>query len=359
MKNCKILFILLIFALPDLCGGGNPMTTSMLPQDGDKVTKKHCEYLEVSSENDFWDFSNAVATGREHDLTWFNFGDTLLVRSERGTQLTYQISGDSIFWSAFESPLMEARERGVGLVLPKLQAGDSVVCCFKFDGAYCRENKLKTEGVITFMKSSPGILVLPDDTVRNAYVVSQVSEGIFKVVAQRDSQTVTIDSLQQKTIVDRWYSPRYANELAENIVDLYYSNGSLVKKASGTFICPPAVQEYALGAKKNKERKPGNGSSEDSNRGIGESISLNDNIHIAVGDDRIDVTIDGSHDTGGDARAILSDQLGRVWNSTSGKYGADGTCYMSFETGTLPPGYYILSVTAGEETFVHKFNIKQ
>lgn len=342
-----------------ICVGGNPMSTSMLPQDGDKVTKKHCEYLEVSPENNFWDFSNAVATGREHDLTWFNFGDTLLVRSERGTQLTYQISGDSIFWSAFESPLMEVRERSVGLVLPKLQAGDSVVCFFKFDGAYCRENKLKTEGVITFMKSSPGILVLPDDTVRNAYVVSQVSEGTFKVVAERDSLSVTVDSLQHKTIVDRWYSPQYDCELVENIIDLYYSDGLLVKKSSGTFICPPAVQEYALGAKKNKERKHDNGSNKDFNGSSGESISLNDNIHIAVGDDRIDVTIDGSHDTGGDARAILSDQLGRVWNSTSGKYGADGTCCMSFETGTLSPGYYILSVTAGEETFVHKFNIKQ
>lgn len=87
------------------------------PRSGDMVTKQHYEFVEMAADTTLWDFSQAIETGKSHDMRWLTLGDTVLVRFERGAQSTFTVHGDSLLWRSHESPLIGMRDSIAPLVL--------------------------------------------------------------------------------------------------------------------------------------------------------------------------------------------------------------------------------------------------
>lgn len=87
------------------------------PRSGDMVTKQHYEFVEMAADTTLWDFSQAIETGKSHDMRWLTLGDTVLVRFERGAHSTYTVHGDSLLWRSQESPLIGMRDSIAPLVL--------------------------------------------------------------------------------------------------------------------------------------------------------------------------------------------------------------------------------------------------
>ena len=86
LQKISIFYLVAFFALLSSIGniwsGENSLAKSThWPSDGDRVEKKHYEYLGVVNDSLLtWDFSNAVETGTSHSMQWINIGDSVLVK---------------------------------------------------------------------------------------------------------------------------------------------------------------------------------------------------------------------------------------------------------------------------------------
>lgn len=102
---CFNLVAIFTISVGNILAGENLFTKSVhWPSDGDKVLKKHYEYIERDNDTlSIWDFGGAAETGKSHIMQWINIGDTILVKKEEGTQLTYNVRGGQRIFPAHTS----------------------------------------------------------------------------------------------------------------------------------------------------------------------------------------------------------------------------------------------------------------
>lgn len=329
------------------------------PRNGDRVTKQRYEYVEVTPDTSVWDFSHAIATGVSHEMSWRVLGDTVLVRVERGAQSTYTIHGDSLVWRSHESPLIGLRDSVAPLVLCGAlpAAGDSIVSPYYFGGLYSGANAVAFKGTHTTRTVARGTLILPDDTIAGAVLVREIADGVMKASAQPRMAPIRAGAeglLRHTVVTDRWYSPSCRYEVAENLASVYSHNGRVLQEQRATFLCSPGVQEVALGMFQAPPTQPAHAGR---SRLVGSPLS--ERVSIAAGDGGVEVMVNAgcAGAAEGDVSVILSDTGGRVWASRSGSAAAGGWS-TRISTSSLPPGGYILHVSAGEESASEKIQIK-
>lgn len=327
------------------------------PRSGDMVTKQHYEFVEMAADTTLWDFSQAIETGKSHDMRWLTLGDTVLVRFERGAQSTYTVHGDSLLWRSQESPLIGMRDSIAPLVLyggfPAI--GDSLCSPCYFSGKYCGNNAVAFKGMHMTKTMAVGTLVLPGDTIHDAILVREVTDGVMKTSAHAMERAITDENglLRHTVVTDRWYAPDCRYEIAENVSSIYRAEGRTVQEENATFLCSRDAQQMALGKieiplnaplqAKNK-RNGGNGDN---------GLTLSDRVSIHVTEGEISVTVSG--DSCGTTAAnavtvILSDISGRVWASQAGS--AESGCFSTnINTSSLPSGNYVLYINTGNESY--------
>ena len=337
------------------------------PENGDKVTKSHYEYIDIPQDTLIWDFSKAVQTGLSHEMSWINIGDSLLLKKECGSQLTYIAHDDSIFLYSYENRLLSLRDSSA-VAIP-LNGGNCSFMPYKLCGLYCNNNYVSCIGTISTMISKYGTLILPNDTINNVIRVTFMINDTLNVSKDNfiDCEPVNYRTLNHKVIVERWYSSEYKYELAENISNIYQNTGISIKEISSTYLCPPDEQVYSLDPKstlkkssENTQRKKLN---KDENNSIHKTTNLKDIISIDCDQNNIKVYIDKFNNFCSNANTeyymsgVLIDNLGRIWKTLT---------YLSFINDTelqvsckdIPPGNYLFCISIGNETITRKIILK-
>jgi len=360
MPNPTYLFVCIIMMT---CVQSSIAQTSSIhwPQDGDRVVKAQYVFVAAEADSAVWDFSHAIETGHEHTMQWLNLGDTVLVRIERGNQYTYQMRGDTLLWLGYENPLLGMRDSISPVAwLPTMAIGDSVATLYYFHGKYSGNHAVDMAGTHTVQLMRQGTLILPNDTIADALLVREVTDGKVRVSPELTDAPISAvqDSLLRHVeMTDRWFSPKHRYPVAENVSSTFYAQGELRQQTRATYLCTPDVQELALGdvvqPRHNAPRHsndPATGYADNS----GNVPPLGERLTVNVGDGQVAVCVSGSEGT--DVTAVLSDIQGRVWSTTGGNV-QGGAWQGVISTSQLPTGNYLLHVASDNDTETKRVTI--
>lgn len=332
------------------------------PQDGDRVVKTHYEFVTVDTDSAVWDFSHAIETGHEHTMQWLNMGDTVLVRIERGNQYTYRTQADTLLWLGYENPLLGMRDSIAPIaMLPTMQPGDSVASPCYFKGKYSGNHAVDMTGTHTVQLMRQGTLILPNDTITDAMLVREVTDGKVRVSPELTDAPISSDNdslLRHVEATDRWYSPSHRYPVAENVTGTFYVQGELRQQTRATYLCTPDVQELALGdvvqPRQNAPHRT-NGPAKGYADHSGNIPPLGERLTVSTGNGQVAVCVSVSDST--DVTAVLSDIQGRVW-STTGGCTQGGSWQGVINTSQLPTGSYLLHVANGAEIHVERVVVR-
>ena len=322
------------------------------PHHGDKVMKTHYEYVDVPSDTTLWDFSHAIETGDRHEMRWINLGDSLLVKIEQGVQSVYQLHDDILCWNGFENALLCVRDSIAPVdAFNALINGCGVSSPLYFHGSYSGNHAIDMIGNYSVALSENGKLILPNDTVDNAFCVTATRSCLERVSEHQKEIPISeaADTLiREIEVVKRWYSPLYRYPLAENVSCSYYSNQVLLQQSEVTYLCSPEEQEYSLGLLANPESLLRKGIEQGSNgtlAGTSGLSNLADHVSISQSGNQIDVMINQSGTDNKEFVVLLCDVQGHVFQSS--KQRASGI--ISFNKGNLNAGVYIIEVANGND----------
>ena len=365
MKTSYLKNLCLIISITAVSAFADTNSSIHWPHHGDRVTKTHYEYIEVPSDTTIWDFSHAIETGDCHEMRWINLGDTLLLKIEQGVQSVYQLHGEILYWNGFENALLCVRDSIAPVdALNVLINGCGVSSPFYFHGSYSGNHAVDMIGNYSVALSENGKLILPNDTVDNAFCVTATRSCLERVSEHKKENPINEDAdtlLREIEVVKRWYSPLYRYPLAENVSCSYYSNQVLLQQSEVTYLCCPEEQEYSLGMLCDPETYLRNALGYDtdsdlnsnSNYGIlGTNSSLADLVSVMQEQDNIIISINGGKgdsngSDGGSDRfmVLLCDVHGRVFH-----YGTiDGRGSISINTGCLLSGVYLIAIASGDK----------
>ena len=364
------LFAIFFFFIGCMWAGENHFTKSIhWPSDGDKVSKKRYEYIELVNDTlSIWDFSKAIKTSESHSMQWINVGDSILVKKEMGTQLTYNVDNNELILKSYENPLLELNDSIPLLLNIKRGVKQCTSVPFSFQGAYCGNNYVSYKGVLYTDISEEGVLILPNDTIEDAVRITQKLDGVMLVSDNKrldlknDSNGVDY-GLTHVVVIDKWYSPSFKYELVENLSDLYYFNNEVVRESYATFMCPPEDQVSCLNMAPGpnrpvKTRSTRKGKCHD-NGSDGQMNNFDNSVTVIFKDGVISVKIiDYSNDNVENASGVLCDQLGRVWKTFSEINFADDEWQTPIYTSKLPQGNYVLYLSVGKTRISKKLVIQ-
>ncbi len=369
ISDCS-LFAIFFFFIGCMWAGENHFTKSIhWPSDGDKVSKKHYEYIKpVNDSLSVWDFSKAIETGKSHSMQWINVGDSILVKKEMGAQLTYNVENTEITLKSYETPLLKLNDSIPLSLNIKRGAKQCQSVPFSLQGAYCDNNYVSYNGLLYTDISDRGILILPNDTIEDAVRVTQKLEGDMfvsdnKRLDLKNGSNGVDNGLTHVVVIDKWYSPSFKYELVENLSDLYYFNNEVVRESYATFMCPPEDQVSCLNMAPGpncpvKTRSTRKGKCHD-NDSDGQMNNFDNSVTVIFKDGVIYVKIiDYSNDNVEHASGVLCDQLGRVWKTFSEINFADGEWQTPIYTSELQQGNYVLYLSVGKARISKKLVIQ-
>lgn len=362
MNYSKLKFFFL-FSLASLCAAAGVTKAVHIPRDGDAVDFQRCEVLNPGSSgvDAVWDFSEAVPVGESHRVKYLSVGDSLLIRTENAAMHTFLLKGDSVLWTGCENRLSALTDSIAPLhMLLPMEYGDSITTPLYMVGNYCGNNALTMLGSHTVHIDGKGTLILSGDTIKNVMRMHVLTTAKVKVAKDNMRQSLTADS---DSLIDKveekylWFSDNYRFPLAE----VRLSNigvGTLEESCSAvSYICPPAVQDYALGTNFSPLVNSPSADSNTGNVDTGNEVTIIQNLMVNTGNGFMDVSfIPGAS---GMVSLVLTDVYGRVFASIPKKAAQSGVAYSDrVDVSRLPSGSYVLYVNVANETQNRKFTIK-
>lgn len=311
-----------------------------------------------------WDLSRAVV---EDDCRqrWRNFGDSVLVRIENGTQIFFEVKSDSLFLSCIENPLYKLQDSIATYIahLPLSFCGN-VASKYSLKGVYCGSNALAVAGDYNRLSTMTGTLLLPNDTISNVLLSSENIEGRISVSKdlQYASTNVTCDSVLIFTrIAYKWWHNDFCHPLARLEITKYLAQGKLISESSVAYICPPAVQEYAhisLSSLPSEHPKYYKGK-KTSNR-VENDTNVKDatpsNLEYDFNEETIIIKHQDFNPLSGnnDFELIVADIQGRTYACGLNRFNNA----VQINTSALPSGDYLLYVKQGDFQETKRFHIK-
>ena len=362
MNYLKHKFVLL-FSLASLFAAAGVTKAVHIPRNGDEVDMQRCEVLNPGSSgvDAVWDFSEAVPVGESHRVKYLSFGDSLLVRTENATMHTFLIKGDSVLWKGCENRLSALTDSIAPLqMLLPMEYGDSITTPLYMVGNYCAHNALTMLGYHTVHIDGKGILILPSETVKNVVRMHVLTTAKVKVAKDNRRQSLTADS---DSLIDKveekylWFSDNYRFPLAEVRLSTIGVGTPEESCSAVSYICPPAVQDYALGTNFSPLANSPSADSNTGNEENGNEVTIIQNLELNTGNGFVDVSfIPGAS---GMVSLVLTDVYGRVFASIPKKAAQSGVAYSDrVDVSRLPSGSYVLYVNVANETQNRKFTIK-
>lgn len=334
-----------------------------IPRNGDCVDRWRCETLNPGGSGDsaVWDFSGATVVDENQRVRYIVLGDSLLVRYEGATMNTFLLKADSVLWKKRENRLsfMADSIAPLQMLLPMTYA-DSITTPFYMTGNYCGNNALTMAGYQTCHVDGRGTLILPGDTIADVLRLHIASRAKVRVSSGLDAQPLhaASDSVMDKNDdTYLWYSGSYRYPLAEVRMTNVSASDGTSHHSEASFLCPPSVQDYALGtnaggkAQKQRSRKNSENSHDGSANSVIENLTLSHQGH--------DVEVSFMPGADGEASMVMTDIVGRVFSSMPKKTVSKGVPFTErIAVGQLPSGTYLLHVEMAGHTLNRKFTIQ-
>lgn len=328
-----------------------------IPRNGDHIDRWRCEMLNPGSAGDsaVWDFSHVTVLDENQGLRYIVLGDTLLVRCEGGTMNTFLLKDDSVLWKKSENRLSFFADSIAPLqMLLPMEYADSITTPFYMTGNYCGNYALAMAGHRTVHVDGRGTLILPADTIDDVLRMHIRSEARVSVSNNLDVRPLytASDSIMDKTEdFFLWYAPMYRFPLAEVRMSIVEASDGTCQSSGVSFLCPPLVQDYALGTHSMKVKRD-----DDDNNHHRSAAMIND-LQDSYTDGSVTVTFTPGSNTC--VSMVVTDVVGRVFVSLPKKNVATGVPFVDCIDGSiLPSGVYLLHVEAAGEAQNRKFTIK-
>ena len=362
MKNI-ILFVLGIFCLAP--ARGQLRSELNLPRVGDELVKEQVIFCDASEagENRTWDFGNVRLTNDAYIVHYFTRNDWKIIGAEKGKLSFLLIDGDSLLTSGYETPVDLVKYRRQGLLL-RFPLAYGAASQGQFEGRGKHHDRLESvvSGEIHTTADATGSLILPGndtlnsvirvhirkiDHARYAPISSDFSidrpadENLFSAV---DPEIITTDTYQ-------WYEEGYRYPVFETIETCRGDSIEKIPLSKSAYFYHPAEQAYLPEDTANQvvlERKQAARKAKMLEK---ESAFLSFGCFPNPVKDHLEIEI-----TLRKAVAVeinISDMHGKLYAHLQLKNHA--TWYEEkIEMQAYPPGYYIVKISAGNETVSEK-----
>ena len=375
-------FILLIIIVANLMGFEGKLWAFVLPQDREEISRQVVDFgslgdFEVVSDSAVvWDFSHCSVSSDCRICKWRNFGDSVLVRIENGSQWIYRVRHDSIFLESHENKLMSLSDSISPLVgYGSLSLSDGISSPFHFKGKYSGENALTLVGQYSVEAHTYGTLILPDDTLYNVLLTRHINDGILTVSDSHNNKEIDSEDdnlLQRRHETLRWWSENFRHPLLESQIVTYFNGSQLIDKQATALLYSPDAQEYASANTMtpnsqplpNRQRQKTSATSSTSREGFSSldnpiSVIIDNGVaHVNVNISNLSLVKSGSLNSS-EISIVLCDLQGRVYaRGNINKAGNYGTITKDINVSGLPSGEYILHVRAGEYKDNTRLHIK-
>lgn len=330
---------------------------NVLPRNGDRVDLQRVETIGVGDHGQgvVWDMSHAVVVEDGCPMRFFNSGDSVVAWVMGKRQQVFEVRCDSVLLRSEETALYNLADSTPSLMmLFPLSYGDSVCSPAYYRGKYSGSNALSVAGDYSTVVDGEGTLILPDDTINTVLRVHECLDarlGLSTSSKEMPSNADYGEGLRYVRDVYCWYSSDFRYPLAHVTRQRFYKASDQIKTDEVSYLCPPAIQLYALGDFREPKHKQTSSSSHAKNTETTSDERMfadkTSSVNVKVAESDIEVIITG----GGKTAVTICDLHGRVYFSESDK------AVYNIDTSSLPHGLYLLNVNDGKSVRTERISI--
>ncbi len=297
---------------------------------------------------ELWDFSGAAYSGKEITVRLKNWGDTVISAILPGVRHDFHISGDTVFITCSESRFTRINYHGA---IEHTLSGSTISRQFGVSGRAFSCDSLYGYGRCIAGAVGRGTLVMHmGDTIADVVL----HRTILHYNVATDRTHADNDSLVTKRTVTRysWISPGSVFPLATASV----THDTIGEKAiSPVSLCLMSAPSFQPDSKSSASRSAGG--QNDNGTASNKAYDLFRHITVNQTDKNVDVTVTVAREC--DVAIMLCDLYGRVFalrRSVNAR--SDMAANHVFDGSGLPPGEYIITITAGHQRTNKKFILR-
>ena len=259
MKNYKfILFLMLtgIFCLPS--ARSQLRRELNLPRAGDELIKEQVVFFEPgeSGENKIWDFRHIRLTDDIYVVHYFTRDDWKIIGSEKGKLTFLQVNGDSLLTGGYETPVDLVKYHQAGLLL-RFPITFGATSSGRFEGRGKHHDRLESvvSGEIRTVADAAGSLLLPEnDTLHSVIRVHiqktenaryiPISSGFAIDHPANESLFSSVEPEIITTDTYQWFEEGYRYPVLETIETARIESGERTVLKRDAYFYHPAEQFY-------------------------------------------------------------------------------------------------------------------
>lgn len=361
MKN-----ILIIFGFFCLAPAYSQLRSELnLPRAGDELLKEQVVYCKPgeAGEKQTWDFSSLRLIDDAYTVNYFTRDDWKIIGAEKGKLSFFRIDGDSLLLAGYENPTTLVRYQQPGLLIRfPLVYGESFKGNFSGRGKHHDLLESIITGEIHTTADATGMIIFPGrDTLENITRVHirkietsryiPISSGF--TVDTKANETLFSDNKPDVIITDtyQWYEEGYRYPVFETIEAYLSNNEKQILISSETYLFHPADQVLLPEDAENQAIRK---RQEDERRG--KMLEQEDNLlsfrcYPNPVKDQLTIELNFRRPVAIDA--VLWDMYGRFLKYFPSR-SQDVQYKETIDVWSIPPGYYVVKVFAGNEVYSEK-----
>jgi len=224
LDNMRKILVLVLSIYSDMIFGQGFFNMEGL-SDGQQISMQRMEWRYVSEDDDEWDFTGLDVLD-EGGLTYYHLSDSTLLEVRPDAMMEYQIVGDSLLLSRYETPLTRlVYDTPVCLLTGSMTIGDSILSDFCASGTYCNKFAVSVMGQSKTKPERYGTLILQeDDTLRNVLCLQHIKTAHVSMQIKSDS-LAEVRSYTERTDEYEWYVSGSAHPIYRSTVTECLENG--------------------------------------------------------------------------------------------------------------------------------------
>lgn len=352
---------------------------TFLPRGGDVIVKQELQYKSPGREGKsvVWDFSELSPLDTESQERLYGKIDSSLICLGRDGGYKYKLSGDSLFCIGHQNSTQR-----IDYLLPALNRiypmnyRDSIHSLYYGEGMYSQVLPIVVFGETTIRMDAEGVLMLPGDIrinnvlrVRETAHVGQRLSSSPAIYSHGDRSRYSTDSLVYHLRNDsvtwqvttyKWYAPGYRYPVFETVHTGIIESGNLRPHFNRSYYFPPQSRDYLMDDPANenilaaiqmredawKQGSPNQGGDRiPGKENYAYNFFIDPNGHLCVEyclDDPCSVEI------------LLNAMAGyNIWRQSLSEK-SRGMHTATYDTSSLPPGTYLLSLVINGKIHTEK-----
>lgn len=334
-------------------------------------------YLE---EEHLWDFFRMQSLEKVTSQRYFKTGDSCLHRMaciEGDTRYYYDIHGDTLLMSGYESPLVKMiYDEGEPLLHFPMHEGDVLEGYYHGRGMYCDRIALRNYGHCHTEAITSGRMLIPEgDTLQNVlllhteriqgvqYVPDIHSDSLSVFTTDSVHRHLMTDSTLVKLVNERWYAQGYRYPILETR-QIQTLQGEPLTETQALYCSPYAqselddevnegIRQQLIDTGHHDRNQKSTGTNRNSSDG--QHVSPIQNTNVSINGTTINISFDLTADA--TVNALVCDISGMVYRSESLSGQAANSYQFSINCSGLHHGQYVLYLNVNGQVTGQTINL--